>query len=134
MLLDANNAQALEGGLQSSCGASRWEAQCQHEFRVRGAQTRDKSSFQSQTYNSIDRNTARRGMYLPPHVWADRGSLVTQWGPSKDTWRSLKVNYKAVSTHKKQDVNCFHGFTPFQPPFHFSFLDNSFYFSKAKIL
>lgn len=115
ILLDANNAQALGGRLQRSCGACRWEAWCQHEFRVGGAQTQGKSFFQSQTYNSIDRNTARRGMYLPPRVWADGISLVTRCSSFMDTWQFLKVNYEAISTYKKRDINCFHGFTPSIP-------------------
>lgn len=40
-------------------------------------------------------------------------------GFSVDTWQPLKVNYKAMSTYKKGDINCFQGFTSFQAPFFF---------------
>ena len=131
ILLDA---QASEGRFERSCGACRREAWCQNEFRVGGAQTQVKSFLKSWTYNNIDRNIARRGRYLLPHVWADRISLLTWCGSSTDTWQFLMVNYEVMSACKKWDINYFHGFTPFQPFFHSFFLDNSLYYTKAKIL
>lgn len=133
ILLDVSNAQALEGRLQRSCSACRWEAQCQHEFRVRGAQTQGKSFFQHSSYNSTDRNTARRGTYLPPCFQANGIFLVTQCGSWVNPLQAPKVNYKAIFTYKKWDISCFQGFMSFWPPFHSSFLDISFYFTKAKI-